>query len=275
MVEQVEAGEPGEGVLSHGLRVLEVDPEGSSVRGGVAKGDILMRWDEQLLFTPVQFRRLLRTLAVGGKHSVVFRRGGEESAIEVTLLGRDTVEVEDRITRVVRVPYEAWAKGTAWVEQLEALAVLPDSEAGEGREVSADIARVLGSWLEVEGNVPEWVVFLQDAGAGESTNAVERVLPVPGAPLISTDGQGMRAVSGDEGVVEVTKRGGREYVVVRDAQGAVLYEGPMENEQDAVLLRPLRPALRRSAESVMDPLRQVAEPLDVELWRWKVPAKFF
>jgi hypothetical protein len=264
----------GERSPGPGLRVLEVDPQGPAFEGGVVKGDILVKWDEQWLFTPVQLRGLLGVLPAGGRHRVLMRRGGEDVEVDLQIRGVEVREVEERVTRVVRVPHDAWAKGTAWVGQLEGLSVLPDEEAGEGREVSADVARVLSSWLEIEGNVPEWVVFLQDSGARESTNAVERVLPVPGAPVISMDGQGRMAVAGEDGVVEVRKRGGREYVLIRDSQGAVLYEGSMDGEQDAIFLRRLNPAMRRSAEELLSRGGRSDEPLEVELWRWSVPSRF-
>jgi hypothetical protein len=260
--------------LDYGLRVLEVDTAGAAYRAGVGQGDVLVKWDEQLLFTPMQLGMLLRTLPDGGRHIVVVRRGVEELVVEVELGRRLQEEVEERVTRVVRVPYDAWAQGTAWVEQLGSLAVLPDDEVGEGREVSADLARVLANWLESEGTVPEWVVFLQDAGAGESTNVVERVLPVPGAPVVLAGAGGELEVAGADGVVEVRTRGGRDFVVIRDAQGAVLYEGPMEGEQDAIFLRRLNPAMRRSAEELLNSGGGSDEPLEVELWRWRVPAKF-
>ncbi|MGA1236790.1 MAG: hypothetical protein ACO34E_07990 [Limisphaerales bacterium] len=61
----------GERSPGPGLRVLEVDPQGPAFEGGVVKGDILVKWDEQWLFTPVHlchagFRAASRPFGVGG-----------------------------------------------------------------------------------------------------------------------------------------------------------------------------------------------------------------
>lgn len=70
-----------------GLQVFFVDPKGPSA-DKVEEGDILTRFDDQILFNAEQFRAVVRTRKPGDKVKLTVVRRGEPQVIELTLGAR-------------------------------------------------------------------------------------------------------------------------------------------------------------------------------------------
>lgn len=260
-----------------GLEVVDLDPEGPSAEAGVRLNDILLQWNDQRLFNPGQLRALVRTLAPGSHHQLQVLRAGAVQAVDVQLGARSHGTNAVRELRVAKVPFETWNSDTDWPAQLEDLSPAELGVAADNvvREIPNGLAEWLVDHAGTTTNSVEWLVLLQ---AKTNTAAVTR-LPLPGAGLSQAlptpEPSAPLGMVDDQGSVEVRQRGGRMFAVVRDAQGAVLYEGPLESEEHFLLLRPLRPGLREIIERSVGPDRAVLPPVEVEVWRLNLPPRVF
>lgn len=68
-----------------GLVVSYVTPDSPAAKAGLQKNDVLVRFEDQSLVHPSQFRKLVQTRQEGDKAKVVFYRAGKEETLSVTL----------------------------------------------------------------------------------------------------------------------------------------------------------------------------------------------
>jgi hypothetical protein len=136
-------------------------------------------------------------------------------------------------------------------------------------------AEAAADWLQAVGGETAWVILLEGepresvkatTTAAPSTAAADLFAPPPGL--------GSFTLADGRGSVEVQQRGGREHVIVRNAQGSVMYEGPMETEADRVWLRPLAPVLREAVVGFVEQGPPTSTPGPVRVWRWEIPSPY-
>jgi hypothetical protein len=91
-----------------GLTVRTIAPNSSAARAGLRQHDLLLRWEDQWLFTAGQLRALLRTLEPGQSHALTILRQGVEQPIELELGERPGgVETLPGI-RLASIPFAGW-----------------------------------------------------------------------------------------------------------------------------------------------------------------------
>jgi len=259
-----------------GLGVVDLDSEGPAAKAGVNREDILVQLDDQRLFTPGQLRALLRSLSPGGSHKLRVLREGAIEELDLRLGEQPSSPEPTRELRQLRVPFELWNSESDWATQL-ADVVQQEPPADQGTETvePSSLTMWLGDATEAWSSDVEVVILLQRESAESATPEVPIELPFPQPPADFAEGVGNFAATDEQGSVEVTQRGGRDHVIVRDWQGAVLYEGTMDSENDALLLRPLRPGLRQAVESSVGPDRVNAPRVDIDVWRVPMPPRIF
>jgi len=80
---------PGSGVKGQGLMVEEVGPDSPAGKAGIKTHDILMKFDDQKLFTPEQFIKLIHSDKPGREVTFGLIREGKPQTVKVTLGERD------------------------------------------------------------------------------------------------------------------------------------------------------------------------------------------
>jgi len=80
---------PGSGVKGQGLMVEEVGPESPAAKAGIKTHDILLTFDDQKLFTPEQFIKLIHSDKPGREVAFGLIREGKSQTVKVKLGERD------------------------------------------------------------------------------------------------------------------------------------------------------------------------------------------
>lgn len=223
------------GVVIEGLQV------GSPAeQAGLESGDIVVGLQGAFLTTPDQFTERLGGLPSGSLLTFTVWREGRTVDLEMTL--------------PAPVPADP--------QEPPALAALPG---GVG----------VSDWLHAAGDNVDWILLLESETGAGTEQAITSAVPESSPsldPLGAAAAGGGYALADDRGSIEVQQRGGRDHVIIRNAQGSLLYEGRMDTEADRLLLRPLAPELRESVEDFVGSERALGAVAEVRVWRWRFPA---
>jgi hypothetical protein len=126
-----------------GLVVTEVLTDSPADKAGIRKDDILLRFDDQLLATKEQLRKLTRSRKSGDKVRFSVLHEGRETAVEVTFSERD----ED-VANPGPGPWQpfGWMKGGAGgLPNLREAAEQAKSKAADLAKTAEEVRRRLGS----------------------------------------------------------------------------------------------------------------------------------
>jgi hypothetical protein len=224
--------------------VIETVHAGSpAARAGLEPGDLVVGLQAQSITTTEQFTEQLGGYPTGSLLTFGVWRGGNTTNLQMTL----------------PAPLPAG--------QAETRRPLEPPGAGDS------------DWLYEVGDPVEWMILLEGRSsasplpAGSSTSPA----PEPASPAElfgPAPGLGTFALADGRGSIEVQQRGGRDHVIVRNIQGSILYEGPMNSEADRLWLRPLNPALRQAAEDFAGSDPAPAALGGVRVWRWTLPPRY-
>jgi hypothetical protein len=260
-----------------GIEVVDLDPEGPAAMGGVRRNDVLLRLDDQRLFTPAQFRALLHTLSPGHVHRLQILREGTTDELDLRLGELKPNPEASGELQVVTVPFELWNSDPDWAEGLEDLIQQEPRAADQqaAAETPRWLAMLLGAEAKTWSNNIAVIILLKRETTELAAPEVLPDLSLPQSSAGATGEVGDFAIADDQGSVEVRQRGGRDFIIVRDAQGAVAYEGPMESSDDLLLLRPARPSLRQVVEDSFGPGRATASTVEIEVQQLKLPPRIF
>ena len=173
-----------------GLVVEMVTEESPASRAGLQENDILIRMGDQLLVTPRQFTVLVRREAEGAKVSLEILRKGKRSKLQAVL--------EKRAVPVRRGFY--WMDG--------------------GRMPHMSVPFPAPDAMHLEGMIRKEMNRAPrppHAGTG-----VEKIILIdPHRNMVFSD---------DSGTVEMTIEGTERNVVIKDAEGAVIYDGTVSSD---------------------------------------------
>jgi hypothetical protein len=220
-----------------GVVIDTVQEKAPAGRAGLRPLDLLVVLQGQNILSPEQFSERLHRFPPGSLLDFGVWRGGEPTNIQVQL------------PSPVR-------RGASTVPP-EALGVPQD-------------------WIHNLGSEADWIILLKSPADPSPTLAPAPVDPAMPGGLPGTASAMARVELADgQGSIEVQERGGQEHYIVRDAQGATLYEGPIEPGLNVVALRPLPPALRRAVEEFATSPSTPPPPVEVRVWRWRLPPADF
>jgi len=198
-----------------GLQVFFVDPKGPSA-GKIEEGDVLTRFEDQMLFNAEQFRAVVRTRKPGDKVKLTVVRRGEPMVVELSLGSR---------------PEE---KGR------------PSARASRGGVAVPDGLTI------VPGGVipPEILKQLQDMQAGilpppaarSRIPSADELRAQPGASSSSSHsfsfsfGNGAKSsshsmASDGEGSVSLEEKDGKKHAIVKDRDGKTLFDGDVTDKE--------------------------------------------
>lgn len=201
-----------------GLRVNFVDPAGPSA-GKVEVGDLLTRLDDQILFSPEQFRALVRMRAAGDQVKFTLARGSEPQVVEVKL--------------VARPQSKSLADGPVTSK---------GSPGGRGRSdpgLALPEITINGQKIELDPTAPQLGADLQQRFA-EAARRAGGAAAAKGAGTTKSFsfgfGSGLSSASSSvasdsEGSVSLEEKDGKKQAVVKDTDGKVIFEGEVTTEE--------------------------------------------
>jgi len=202
-----------------GLAVRSVAKE-SPASEVLQRNDLLKKLDDQVLVDPRQLSVLIRAKKPGDEIKLTVVRAGKEQVVTAKLGERE-------VPRMLGMQFPERAEGGMdfrfFNEEgpaIERLRELP----GIAREELNDVLRIIGNerqnWV---GGSPRVHVVRRSQGNGST------ILNLP---------EGNFAYSDDAGAVEITASKGERKLTVKDAQGKVTFEGPINTDEQRQALPP-------------------------------------
>lgn len=172
--------------------------------------DILTKLDDQLLIDSRQFTVLIRSKKEGDEIKLTFLRAGKEQTAKVKLGKKEVPKVAD--------PFRFFSApdiGPAFHFSPEAATRLRELAPAVGEEVRDMVRRLQrerGTWFGTPG-----VRVITRGGKGST------VLDLPRGHITYSD---------DDGSIEVQAEDGKRQLTVKDKDGKVTFEGPINSEED-------------------------------------------
>lgn len=214
--------------------------EGSPADGVLQPHDVLTRLDDQILVNMPQLTVLVRNHKVGDEVKLTYVRGGKENTAKLKLAEREVPkmlgwEASGGAPAVQFFGHSAPMGGThgmAFSRALPALPALPGAPGTAGvfatpamppPAEAGDVMRVIG------GDRMHWfaqprVHVLRRAGGAGST-----ILDLSAGNFVFSD---------NDGSVEVNAAGGKRELTVKDKDGKVTFQGPINTPEEHAKLPP-------------------------------------
>ena len=169
-----------------GLVVTEVVKGSPAEKGGIVKDDILLKFDDQLLATQEQLRKLVRSKSSGDRVRLALMHGGQETSLEVVLAER-----EEDVANPGPAP---WMPG--WLQDGTRPGGHPVREAVErARKVAEELTRNSRARMEKGGSAPDAAAL--EGAQVRRIEALERELNRVKEELERQRGQGQRRPEGE------------------------------------------------------------------------------
>lgn len=197
-----------------GLQVFFVDPKGPSA-GKIEEGDVLTRFDDQMLFNAEQFRAVVRLRKPGEKVKLTVVRRGEPMVVELALGSRPEEKGRPSARAVPNV-----------FETPGGVTVAP------GGAIPPELLRQL---QEMQAGL------LPPPAARSRIPTVEELRAQSGASATSSHsfsfsfGNGAKSsshsvASDGEGTVSLEEKDGKKHAVVKDRDGKTLFDGDVTDK---------------------------------------------
>jgi hypothetical protein len=272
----------------HLTEILQAEPQVDD-----EPADTLIYQPEQLL--GLQWRpasdTLLAQLGQANRSAVVIdavqedspagRAGLKSMDLLFELQGGDILSPEQFTERLYRVPqgsllsFGVWRGGESTNIQVSLPAPARRDTARGASPVPPVPSDVTDDWIHGLGTTTEWIILLKSPTDSSPGMATASPLSASSADLPGTaSGLNVFELSHGQGSIEVQERGGQQRYIVRDAQGSLRYEGPIDTE-NLEALRPLPPGMRRAVEDFATSPPTPAPPVEVRRWRWRPPTAHF
>lgn len=190
--------------------IVERVAKDSPAAAVLQEDDILTKLDDQLLIDSRQFTVLIRSKKEGDEVKLTFLRAGKEQTAKVKLGKKEVPKVADT-SRFFSAP----DIGQAFHFTPEAATRLKELAPAVGEEVRDMVRRLQrerGTWFGTPG-----VRVITRGGKGST------ILDLPRGHITYSD---------DDGSIEVQAEDGKRQLTVKDRDGKVTFEGPINSEED-------------------------------------------
>ena len=190
--------------------IVERVAKDSPAAAVLQEDDILTKFDDQLLIDSRQFTVLIRSKKEGDEVKLTFLRTGKEQTAKVKLGKKEVPKVADTFQF-----FSAPMIGQSFHFSPETATRLKELAPAVGEEVRDMVRRLQrerGTWFGTPG------VRVITRGGKDST-----ILDLPRGHITYSD---------DDGSIEVQAEEGKRQLTVKDKDGKVTFEGPINNEED-------------------------------------------
>lgn len=198
--------------------------EGSPAAGVLQPHDVLTRLDDQILVNMAQLTVLVRNHKVGDEVKLTYFRGGKEASAKVKLGEREIPKTLAWVDAGPGADFHAFRGAPfgamGFSHALPAVPAMPGMPMPPGAE---DVMRIIG------GDRSNWFVHprvhvLRRAGGAGST-----ILDLAAGNFVFSD---------DQGSVEVNAAEGKRELTVKDKEGKVTFQGPINSPEEHAKLPP-------------------------------------
>src|SRR5438132_978765 len=207
-----------------GLVVDYVVPDSPSAAAGIQQNDILKMLSDQILIEPTQLRKLLQNFSEGTEVTLTILRKGQEQKITVKLTKKEVPQRRSWIP--------GGKPGLHW----------DFDDVGDPGEQMQDLKEQLQEQLggAQHGVIREAVMKAREAArraredAGRAAREI-RILSNDHGALRATKidiGKAQIVFSDDKGEMKVENVDGKKLLTAKDAQGKLLFSGPVETKED-------------------------------------------
>lgn len=216
-----------------GLVVDYVVPDGPAARAGVQQNDIVKMLNDQILMEPGQLAKLIRSFADGTSVTLTVLRKGAEQKITVKLAKHEVPQRGEMFGPRFEKHWETGDFGKMGEEMERMKDKIGNQEHGMVHDAmatarsalrrAAEKARRAGADARRQARQIR-VVSTGDNGVVKSTS-----IDLGKAEVAMTDGQGE---------VKVASIDGKKVLTAKDAQGKLLFSGPVDSKEDLAKVPP-------------------------------------
>ena len=209
-----------------GLVVDYVVPDGPAAAAGVQQNDILKMLNDQILTEPDQLAKLVRSFAEGTNVTLTILRKGQEQKIQVKLSKK---EVPEHDSWLPRHRHEGNWNFNDLGDLGDQMRALKERLGAAQHDVIRDAVMTAHEAArrardEARRAVDEVRILSSDDGAFKATK-----IDIGKAQIVFSD---------DEGEMKLETVDGKKLLTARDAQGKLLFSGPVETKEDVDKLPP-------------------------------------
>ena len=232
-----------------GLVVDEVLPDSPAQAAGIERYDVLTKFDDQKLVDSAQLAALVNATTKDTEVSLTLLRKGQEQKVTVKVGEK---MLPDRRGGDARFPLPDFRD--LWRRYGDAAGPLTDRAEDAGRkaqEIAREYQRRMQEFQEkIEQwrknprekfpEAPKFPSLEPSQRTGPPRDVLREVRP-GGAPAVQRSGQGATttwntananvSIKDEEGEIEVRSENGRRTVIARDTKGEVIFNGPIDTEE--------------------------------------------
>lgn len=193
-----------------GIQVIEVMPNSPAGQSGLRRNDILLRFEDQRLISPEHLSLLVRTKRSGEIVAITLIRKGAEQTVEVPLGEADesvfgSFDGPMRHPHAYPMPPHFGQDPSQWQQQI--------------RRQQDEILRQQKDWSERQ---------RENRAPHRSEGRPPSGPLAPGLPLRVPGASGVLNIDNDHGELTLTRKDDEHHLVIQDAQGKEVYEGPFD-----------------------------------------------
>ena len=235
------------------LSVAMVSPDGPSEKAGLKQYDILKKLDDQILINPEQLVELVGSKKIGQEVSLSILRGGEEKILKVKLGAKKRLGIAGPFNRIQRFERPSFPDAQALEERIlnqldrtlrpfgqrglnfEPLSseIIEKFDAdGDGRlsrlerDKAVDEGAISGKRFDFGPNLdlgpaPDFQKMIKEARKRGAISSWSSVSGSVKTKIVNSDG---------DGTYEYTSEDGDKHFKVTSADGEVLFEGPVNTD---------------------------------------------
>jgi len=195
------------------IRISEKSPAADILK----EDDVLTKLDDQILVNQQQLGVLVRSRKEGDEVKLTVMRGGKETTVKAQLGTHEVPKMAAAFSFPSGPGGMSWSMGTL-PEGLARLRQMPGMGDDDARDVLRMIGRDHRNFMATPG-----VRIIRRGGKGST------ILDLPNSNISYSD---------DDGSIEIKADDGKRELTVKDAQGKVTFQGPINTEKERTKLPP-------------------------------------
>lgn len=253
-----------------GLVVTYVAPDSPAAKRGVRKNDVLVEFDDQPLVHPVQLRKLVRVRKEGDPVKLGFYRAGKHDTVSITLgktrmesgLSEELGHALEGDLNLIHQQFKDLRLNEAVREQMRALGESVGNLANQ-KEVQDNIRQGMEQARKAIQEAMRNVTNAEPLRkVWENLDRSRVVVDDKANVTVRSSGKNVRSMvkSDDTGTI-VLIRNPRLYLTAHDKEGKLVFDGPIETEDER---GKVPPEVWDRVEPLLDQMHSEPEPAEAK-----------